>query len=69
MILWFMFGSWLVFECFLIYFIMLLVQEKKILLKQLKDVKTEINSTADLMAITEEDRREQEEEETNEPWW
>lgn len=69
MILWFMFGSWLVFEGFLIYFIMLLVQEKKILLKQLKDVKTEINSTADLMAITEEDRREQEEEETNEPWW
>lgn len=69
MILWLLFGSWLVFECFLIYFIMLLVQEKKILLKQLKDVKTEINSTADLMAITEEDRREQEEEETNEPWW
>ena len=33
----------------------------------MKDVKVEINSTSDLLAVTEEDRRE--EEEPNEPWW
>lgn len=67
MIFWFIFVSWVVFEVFLIRLIMLVSEEKKILLKQMKDVKVEINSTSDLLAVTEEDRRE--EEEPNEPWW
>lgn len=64
MLMWCLFISWLVFELFLIRFIVVLTKEKKVLIKQLQDVKTEVNSTADLLAITE--TPEQEEEEA---WW
>lgn len=62
MIMWFMFASWLVFEFFLIKFIITLTKEKQQLIKHLQDVKQEINSTTDLLSITE-TRQEEEEEE------
>ena len=39
MLMWLMFISWLIFEAFLIRFIIVLTKEKKQLLSQLKDVK------------------------------
>jgi len=64
--MWFMFISWLIFELFLIKFLIVLTNEKKQLIKHLRDVKTEINSTADLLSITETPKQEEEEEEG---WW
>jgi len=64
--MWFMFISWLIFELFLIKFLIVLTNEKKELIKHLRDVKTEINSTADLLSITETPKQEEEEEEG---WW
>ena len=61
-----MFISWLIFELFLIKFLIVLTNEKKQLIKHLRDVKTEINSTADLLSITETPKQEEEEEEG---WW
>jgi len=61
-----MFISWLIFELFLIKFLIVLTNEKKELIKHLRDVKTEINSTADLLSITETPKQEEEEEEG---WW
>jgi len=66
MLMWFMFISWLIFELFLIKFLIVLTNEKKELIKHLRDVKTEINSTADLLSITETPKQEEEEEEG---WW
>jgi len=53
MLMWFMFISWLVFEVFLIKFILVLTKEKQELIKHLREVKTEISSTTDLLSITE----------------
>lgn len=64
--MWLMFVSWLIFEFFLIRFIVVLTKEKKQLIKHLQDVKQEINSTADLLSITE---TPQQEEEQEEGWW
>ena len=61
-----MFVSWLVFELFLIRFLVVLTKEKKALIKQIQDVKTEINSTADLLSITETPKQDEEEQEG---WW
>ena len=66
MLMWFMFVSWLVFELFLIRFLVVLTKEKKALIKQIQDVKTEINSTADLLSITETPKQDEEEQEG---WW
>jgi len=66
MLMWLMFISWLIFEFFLIRFIVVLIKEKKQLIKHLQDVKQEINSTADLLSITE---TPQQEEEQEEEWW
>lgn len=66
MLMWLMFISWLIFEFFLIRFIVVLIKEKKQLIKHLQDVKQEINSTADLLSITE---TPQQEEEQEEGWW
>lgn len=64
--MWCLFISWLIFEFFLIKFIIILTKEKKQLIKHLQDVKQEINSTADLLSITE---TPQQEEEQEEGWW
>ena len=66
MLMWFMFVSWLVFELFLIRFLVVLTKEKQALIKQIQDVKTEINSTADLLSITETPKQDEEEQEG---WW
>jgi len=51
---WACFASWLVIEFYLVWFLRCLISEKKILISQLTDVKEiEINSTSDLLAITE----------------
>lgn len=63
--MWCLFISWLIFEFFLIKFIITLTKEKKQLIKQLRDVKQEINSTADLLSITETPQQEEEDED----WW
>ena len=56
---WACFTSWLVIEFYLIWFLRCLIKEKKILISQLTDVKEiEINSTSDLLAITEPDYEE-----------
>lgn len=65
MLMWCLFISWLIFEFFLIKFIITLTKEKKQLIKQLRDVKQEINSTADLLSITETPQQEEEDED----WW
>ena len=52
---WFWFLSWLGLEVYLINFLRLLIKEKKLLIKQMSDVKIEINNTSDLLAMTETD--------------
>ena len=71
MLSWLTFISWIIFEYFLIKLIIAVTKEKKILVKQLQDVKVEINSTTDLMAITDTTPQEEEEEEPEEQtdWW
>ena len=66
MLMWLLFISWLVFEAVLIRFILLLSKEKQVLIRHLQDVKQEINSTTDLLSITETPQREEEQEEV---WW
>jgi len=52
---WFWFLSWVVLEAYLINFLRVLIREKKLLVKQMSDVKIEINNTSDLLAMTETD--------------
>jgi len=63
MLMWLLFISWLVFEFFLIKFIVMLTKEKAQLIKHLQDVKQEINSTTDLLSMTETRQEDEEQEE------
>lgn len=63
MLMWLLFVSWLVFEFFLIKFIIMLTKEKAQLIKHLQDVKQEINSTTDLLSMTETRQEDEEQEE------
>ncbi len=51
----FWFLSWLGLEVYLINFLRVWTKEKKLLVKQMSDVKIEINNTSDLLAMTETD--------------
>ena len=69
MLMWCVFLSWLMLEIVLIRFIVVLTKEKQAIIKQLKDVKQEvINSTSDLLSMTETSQQEEEEQES-EDWW
>jgi hypothetical protein len=63
MLMWLLFISWLIFEFFLIKFIVILTKEKKQLIKHLQDVKQEISSTTDLLTMTETRQEDEEQEE------
>ena len=68
MLLWLMFISWLVFEFHLLRLIIVLTQEKKKLISMLEsDVKKEVNTT-DILSITENSDKE-EEEFVDREWW
>ena len=58
MLEWSCFISWLVIEFYLVWFLRCLIREKQIIISELADVKIDINSTSDLLAITEPEHEE-----------